>query len=158
MYLILCASYIQFVSYFPSYKLLFISLFHTLSLVSVHFDQWDTAIHVHANQKPCPQRAKSTLMQCQAKHIEVWVDVLTIRTNQERLSVRLMAAVIAKPASPAFTGSTTDTRMAVPNTTMLLMKSILMASHLFMICRATAWLWSKSYAWSCSWNLVCFLA
>lgn len=66
------------------------------------------------------------------------LDVLTIRTNQERLSVRFMAAVIAKPANPAFTGSTTDTRMAVPNTTILLMKSIRMASHLFMICSATA--------------------
>ena len=85
-----------------------------------------------------PQGTKPTLIQCQAKHIEVWVDVLTMRTNQERLSVRLMAAVIAKPASPAFTGTTTDTRMAVPNTTMLLMKSIRMASHLFMICSATS--------------------
>jgi len=59
-----------------------------------------------------------------------------MRTNQERLLVRLMAAVIAKPASPAFTGSTTDTSTALPNTTMLLMKSILMAGHLFMICNA----------------------
>ena len=83
-------------------------------------------------------KAKPAVMQCQAKHIEVWVDVLTMRTNQERLSVRLMAAVIARPASPAFTGTTTDTRTAVPNTTMLLMKSIRMASHLFMICSATS--------------------
>ena len=59
-----------------------------------------------------------------------------MRTNQERLSVRLIAAVIARPASPALTGSSTDTSRAVPNTTMLLMKSIRMASHLFMICRA----------------------
>ncbi len=103
---------------------------------------------MYASQKPCSQGAKPTLMQCQAKHsevcnvkqnnIEVWVDMLTMRTNQERLSVRLMAAVMAKPARPAFTGSTTDTRMAVPNTTMLLMKSIRMASHLFMICSTTA--------------------
>ncbi len=59
-----------------------------------------------------------------------------MRTNQERLSVRLIAAVMARPASPAFTGSNIDTIMAVPNTTTLLMKSILIASHLFMICKA----------------------
>ena len=52
-----------------------------------------------------------------------------------------MAAVMANPARPAFTGSSADTVTAVANTTVLLMKSILMASHLFMICIAqdTSW-------------------
>lgn len=61
---------------------------------------------------------------------------LTMRTNQERLSVRLMAAVMASPARPALTGNSTETMRAVPNTTMLLMKSILMPSHLFITCKA----------------------
>ena len=59
-----------------------------------------------------------------------------MRTNQERLSVRLMAAVMASPARPALTGNSTETMRAVPNTTVLLMKSILMPSHLFITCEA----------------------
>ncbi len=107
-----------------------------------HLQYMCMQIRSHAQKRKANTHAMSSKtlqsMQHLANPVEVWVDVLTMRTNQERLSVRLMAAVIAKPASPAFTGSTTDTRMAVPNTTMLLIKSILMASHLFMICRATA--------------------
>ena len=57
-----------------------------------------------------------------------------MRTNQERLSVRLTAEVMARPASPAFTGRMDDTVTAAAKTTVLLMKSILIASHLFMIC------------------------
>lgn len=60
---------------------------------------------------------------------------LTMRTNQDKLSVRFTAAVIARPARPALTGSNADTMRAVANTTVLLMKSILTPSHLFMICR-----------------------
>ena len=76
-----------------------------------------------------------TLTKLYATASQSKVVALTMRTSQERLSVRLMAAVMASPAKPALTGSSTDTSRAVPNTTMLLMKSILMASHLFMICR-----------------------
>ena len=48
---------------------------------------------------------------------------------------------MARPARPALTGRTTDTRMAVANTTMLLMKSILTASHRFMTCNAHGQVW-----------------
>ena len=75
------------------------------------------------------------------KGAEVDVEQLTMRTNQERLSVRLMAAVMAKPAKPALTGSSADTVTAAANTTVLLMKSILIASHLFMTCIVQVNLW-----------------
>lgn len=60
---------------------------------------------------------------------------LTMRTKTDRLSVRLTAAVIARPANPALTGKSVDTMRAVANTTVLLMNSTLTASHLFVTCK-----------------------